>query len=94
MALPPSFSDQQVLQEDYDENYEPTEEGKQHMDLGRKLISVAMDTNAGARHWFYSVSEVLEYCKVLGLDPNTEKDLLYIAKEGIKAPLPENWKPM
>ena len=43
----------------------------------------------------YSVSpEVLEYCKVLGLNPDEEKDLLYIAKEGIKAPLPEGWKPV
>ncbi|KAL5460072.1 hypothetical protein EMCRGX_G033490 [Ephydatia muelleri] len=55
---------QEVLEEDYDENYEPTEE------------------------------EVIEYCKVLGLDPTTESDLIYIAKEGIKAPLPEKWKPV
>ncbi len=31
---------------------------------------------------------------MLGLDPVTERDLLYIAKEGIKAPLPTNWKPV
>lgn len=38
--------------------------------------------------------EILEYCKVLGLDPVAEKDLLFIAKEGIKAPLPKEWKPV
>ena len=39
-------------------------------------------------------ADVLEYGRVLGLDPVAEKDLLYIAREGIKAPLPPDWKPM
>ena len=39
-------------------------------------------------------AEVLEYSKVIGLDPVAEKDLLHIAREGIKAPLPKDWKPM
>ncbi len=43
---------------------------------------------------FCPTAEVLEYCRVLGLDPVVENDLLYIAKEGIKAPLPPEWKPM
>ena len=38
--------------------------------------------------------EVLEYCKVLDLDPVAERELLYIAREGIKAPLPKDWKPV
>ena len=28
-----------------------------------------------------------------GLDPEEDKDLFYIAKEGLKAPLPKDWKP-
>ena len=39
------------------------------------------------------VTEVKEYCDVLGLDPVKEGDLLYIAREAIKAPLPPEWKP-
>jgi len=27
------------------------------------------------------------------MDPIKDRDLLWIAKEGLKAPLPENWKP-
>lgn len=27
------------------------------------------------------------------MDPREDKDLYYIAKEGLKAPLPEPWKP-
>ena len=27
------------------------------------------------------------------MDLEKDKDLFYIAKEGLKAPLPENWKP-
>ena len=54
---------QTILEEDYDENYVPTEE------------------------------EILEYARVIGIDIKTENDLLWIAKEGINAPLPPNWKP-
>ncbi|XP_039272922.2 uncharacterized protein LOC120347130 [Styela clava] len=57
------MSDQIILEEDYDENYIPTED------------------------------EVNEYAKVIGLDPENDKDLMWIAKEGINAPLPPNWKP-
>ncbi|EQC28722.1 hypothetical protein SDRG_13596 [Saprolegnia diclina VS20] len=37
--------------------------------------------------------EVLEYAKWLGMDLEAERDLFWIAREGLKAPLPENWKP-
>ncbi|XP_062521452.1 centrosomal protein of 164 kDa-like isoform X2 [Corticium candelabrum] len=55
---------QVVLQEEYNENYEPTTE------------------------------ELLEYCKQIGLDPKEDPDLMWIAREGLKAPLPSNWKPV
>ena len=32
------------------------------------------------------------YATYLGLDPDQDKDLLWIAKEGLKAPLPGSWK--
>ncbi|RLN76360.1 hypothetical protein BBJ28_00007039 [Nothophytophthora sp. Chile5] len=42
--------------------------------------------------------EVLEYATWLGMDLEAERDLFWIAREGLKAsqflaPLPENWKP-
>ena len=37
--------------------------------------------------------EILEYAKWLGMDIELERDLFWIAREGLKAPLPENWKP-
>jgi hypothetical protein len=37
--------------------------------------------------------EVLEYAKWLGMDIQSERDLFWLAREGLKAPLPENWKP-
>lgn len=40
-----------------------------------------------------SESEVLEYAKWLGMDLEKDEDLFWIAREGLKAPLPENWKP-
>jgi centrosomal protein CEP164 len=39
------------------------------------------------------ISEICEYAQVISLDPQREPDLLWIAREGINAPLPENWKP-
>ncbi|KAJ1637316.1 hypothetical protein T492DRAFT_586798, partial [Pavlovales sp. CCMP2436] len=52
-----------ILEEDIDENYEPTED------------------------------EIIEYAKWLGMDLEKDKQLFWIATEGLKAPLPEHWKP-
>jgi centrosomal protein CEP164 len=38
--------------------------------------------------------EIINYAKWLGLDPDADQDLLWIANEGIRAPLPSAWKPM
>lgn len=38
-------------------------------------------------------SEVIEYAKWLGMDLEKDKDLFWVAKEGLMAPLPKNWKP-
>jgi len=38
-------------------------------------------------------AEVVEYATWLGMDLEKDKDLFFIAREGLKAPLPENWKP-
>jgi len=35
----------------------------------------------------------MEYAEYLGMNPIYDKDLLWIAKEGLKAPLPAPWKP-
>ncbi|KAJ3331640.1 hypothetical protein HDU76_002647 [Blyttiomyces sp. JEL0837] len=37
--------------------------------------------------------EILEYAKFLGMDPDEDKHLFWIARESLKAPLPPNWKP-
>ncbi|VDI69023.1 centrosomal protein CEP164 [Mytilus galloprovincialis] len=57
------MGEQLVLEEDYDENYKPTEE------------------------------EIFEYAQIIGIDPYKEGHLMWIAKEGIIAPLPEHWRP-
>jgi centrosomal protein CEP164 len=53
----------EIMEEELDEDYEPTEE------------------------------EIIDYAKYLGMDANMDRDLFYIAKEGLKAPLPGPWKP-
>jgi hypothetical protein len=35
----------------------------------------------------------MEYAKWLGMDAVKEKELLWLAREGLKAPLPKDWKP-
>ncbi|KAL0586821.1 hypothetical protein ABG067_003441 [Albugo candida] len=40
-----------------------------------------------------SEKEVIEYATWLGMNLVEEKELFWIAREGLKAPLPENWKP-
>ncbi|KNC55512.1 uncharacterized protein AMSG_01776 [Thecamonas trahens ATCC 50062] len=52
-----------ILEEEYDENYQPTKE------------------------------EIVEYANWLGMDLEADADLMWIAQEGLKAPLPAEWKP-
>ncbi|EDQ92748.1 uncharacterized protein MONBRDRAFT_13726 [Monosiga brevicollis MX1] len=37
--------------------------------------------------------EIQDYFQVLGLDWDEDQDLRWIARDALKAPLPENWKP-
>ncbi|XP_067450226.1 centrosomal protein of 164 kDa-like isoform X3 [Thunnus thynnus] len=57
------IGDQLILEEDYDENYTPSEQ------------------------------EIHEYAREIGIDPDSEPELLWLAREGIVAPLPPEWKP-
>merc|ERR1712013_284846 len=57
------INNQLVLDEEYDENYQPTQE------------------------------EIYEYAQVIGIDPYKEPELLFIARQGIVAPLPAERKP-
>eukprot|EP01041_Mallomonas_annulata_P002146 gene2146-4178_t len=40
-----------------------------------------------------SDAEVVEYAKWLGMELDKDQDLFWIAREGLMAPLPKNWKP-
>ena len=37
--------------------------------------------------------EIKEYAKWLGMDLEADKHLFWVAREGLKAPLPSEWKP-
>lgn len=50
-----------------------------------------MNTEAGA-NYDPSETEIVEYGKWLGMKLPDDNPFLWIAKEGLKAPLPENWK--
>jgi len=38
-------------------------------------------------------TEINEYARVIGIDSKVDNELMYIAREGINAPLPPDWKP-
>lgn len=52
---------------------------------------------SNAKHVFVSTMlstvELLEYATWLGMNLPEESELLWVAREGLKAPLPEHWKP-
>ena len=52
------------------------------------ILEVEIDPN-----YVPSQDEIDEYAKWLGMDLVQDKDLQWIAREGLKAPLPEHWKP-
>ena len=37
--------------------------------------------------------EIEEYARFLGMEIDEDEELFYIAKEGLKAPLPASWRP-
>ncbi len=41
----------------------------------------------------YTDQELEDYARILGINPEDEPGLMWIAKEGLNAPLPEEWKP-
>ncbi|XP_054650665.1 centrosomal protein of 164 kDa-like isoform X6 [Dunckerocampus dactyliophorus] len=63
MAAPMLIGNQLILEEDFDENYIPSEQ------------------------------EIRKYANEIGIDVDNEADLMWLAKEGIVAPLPPEWKP-
>ena len=42
---------------------------------------------------FPCLLEIYEYAQVIGINPGSEPELLHIARGGIVAPLPPDWKP-
>ncbi|XP_076781114.1 centrosomal protein of 164 kDa isoform X13 [Arvicanthis niloticus] len=40
-----------------------------------------------------SEQEILDFARVIGIDPVKEPELMWLAREGIEAPLPKGWKP-
>lgn len=61
--MPLVIGDQLILEEAFDDTYEPTEQ------------------------------EITEYAAVIGIEPARDGDLMWIAREGIRAALPPEWKP-
>lgn len=51
------------------------------------ILETHQDPNYEPSH-----SEIVEYGKWLGMELPMDEHLLWIAREGLKAPLPENWK--
>ncbi|XP_069803749.1 centrosomal protein of 164 kDa isoform X2 [Dendropsophus ebraccatus] len=37
--------------------------------------------------------EIQEYARMIGIDPDAEPEMMWLAREGIVAPLPPDWKP-
>ena len=64
------------------------------MNLPQKVRSTCAVTSVCRTLYWLLSSELLEYCKQIGLDPKEDPDLMWIAREGLKAPLPSNWKPV
>ena len=69
-----------LCREVFDDNSEPTDKGK-------RLCSLSHP------HFIDYIPELLEYASKIGIDTNSEKHLLYIAREGLLAELPNGWKP-
>ncbi|XP_049295138.1 centrosomal protein of 164 kDa [Anopheles funestus] len=66
------------------------------------MIMATPSYNAGValpeEEIFYSTyeptkEEIIEYAVKIGIDPEKEANIIYLARQGLLHPLPENWKP-
>ena len=79
MASDSQLQQQQlILEEDYDPDYEPTEQG-----FWKLFIFVLKGQTL----------EIREYAQFLGMNLESDQAYFWIAREGLKAPLPKDWKP-
>lgn len=39
------------------------------------------------------MTEIIEYAVKIGIDPEKETSIIYLARQGLLHPLPDNWKP-
>ncbi|KAG5458215.1 MAG: hypothetical protein BJ554DRAFT_1606 [Olpidium bornovanus] len=90
-----------VLEEEYDENYEPTAEGEEEGDKRpgppavRDYVPEHEPVSFCAADLVLHLAspEIEEYAQFLGIDTAKERHLLWVAREGLKAPLPPDWRP-
>ncbi|GET87673.1 hypothetical protein, conserved [Leishmania tarentolae] len=54
-------------------------------------VSTVLPSNYG-QDYEASEGELEEYAEYIGIDPAKEPELMWIAKEGLRAPLPEDWR--
>lgn len=59
------------------------------------IASACLECLSGRVIFFslFFTPEVQDYAREIGIDPNSEPELLWLAREGIVAPLPSQWKP-
>lgn len=94
----PAFriGDQLILEEDYDETYIPSEKGRPAGPErgGPALAGASRPPAPSPRPLCASpAAEITEFARVIGIDAETEPELMWLAREGIVAPLPPEWKP-
>lgn len=61
--------------------------------LGQEMPDTIVMDEAIDPNYVPGEEEVLEYVKWLGMDLEKDQDLFWIAREGLMAPLPQDWKP-
>lgn len=47
----------------------------------------------GSEEWEPTEEEIANYAERLGMDKEEDKDIMHLAREGLKAPLPPGWRP-
>ena len=76
-----AFGDQVILQEQFDEDYEPTSEGASDC------------VTCFCLSFHLLCADIEDYAPSIGLDLDVHPELIWIARAGLKAPLPKGWTP-
>ncbi|PAA84913.1 hypothetical protein BOX15_Mlig031770g1 [Macrostomum lignano] len=93
MQKPPRYIDEGEEQADDDDEEEDDDSGEEDgEETDEETTQLVLEEVV--EDYQPTEEELLDYARTIGIDPDREPQLMHLAKEGLVAPLPPDWRPV